>query len=561
MENKKQSKIVIILSIILTFSFLIFVIIKSKISSISLLVTTILMVLMSVLLLMSSKKEKTSNLIALLIICLTGFNAYTFAKPSENIKSVEYIANLQGQTLSDALKYAKEKNIEIVEKYDYSDYFAKYYVINQNEFDKPLNDINKLELIISKGPNYDEEVNIPSFVGENVDLLVDFINKNFLNNVDIKFTINDNEPNLVVKQSLTGIIKRNSKIQFEVVQSTFKEVNMIDLKNKTLFEAKLWLDMNGIKYTLEYDYNDLDKGLVFKQSIEENEKITESDNVVITISKGPSIKVPNLKEMSKEEIAEWISSNNLNVEYKEDYNKDYEIGKIIDVNYKENDVIEQGTKIIITTSKGSLKMIKFSNLSDFKIWASNNGIKYEISYSFSNSVARGNLIKASHNEDDVISENDVVKLTISNGKAVVVPNFKGMNKSNIETKCKSLGLNCSFKYYGYTISTDKDIAVEQSINPSKQVVTGSYITISLSNGIAKTFVVEINETDLVINNASKTIENLKKLFNQKYPGVSFTFVTKASNTYNNAGFIHENSLVKNGTKVVQGKTYTVTITS
>ena len=59
----------------------------------------------------------------------------------------------------------------------------------------------------------------------------------------------------------------------------------------------------------------------------------------------------------------------------------------------------------------------------------------------------------------------------------------------------------------------------------------------------------------------KRIENLKKLFNQKYPGVIFTFTTKASNTYNNAGFIHENSNVKNGTKVVQGKTYTVTITS
>ena len=265
--------------------------------------------------------------------------------------------------------------------------------------------------------------------------------------------------------------------------------------------------------------------------------------------------------MTKEEITKWITENNLNIEYIEEYNKDYEIGKIIDANYKENDIIEQGTTIVIKTSKGSLKMINFTNLSDFKIWANNNNVKYEINYSFSETIAKGNLIKSSHSENDIIAENETVILTISNGKAITVPNFKGMKKNDIINKCNQLGLNCTFKYYGYTVSTSKDIAVTQTITSGKQVASGTYITISLSSGIAQTYTVQINETDLVINNATQTIQNLKTLFSQKYPGVIFNFVTKASNTYNNAGFIHENSSVKNGTKVTQGKTYTVTITS
>ena len=562
MEKKKQPKIIIILSILITFGFLIFIVINMQKENINLLITTLLLGLIAILLIFPEKKSKIPTLIALLIICLTGFNAYTFARPNKDEKKeLTNIKNLQGKPLNEALNYAKEVGIEIIEKYDYSDYFDKYYIINQNIINEQTENIEKLELIISKGPNYNIDTNIPSFIGENVQELITYINKNYLNNVEIEFIENENEPNIIVTQSVTGNIKRNTKIKFEVSKSPFKEIEMENLKNKTLFEAKLWLEINSVKYEIEYDYNELDKNIVFYQSIEEKTTLTENDTVKLKISKGPSITVPNLKEMTKEEITKWITENNLNVEYIEEYNKDYEIGKIIDANYKENDIIEQGTTIVIKTSKGSLKMINFTNLSDFKIWANNNNVKYEINYSFSETIAKGNLIKSSHSENDIIAENETVILTISNGKAITVPNFKGMKKNDIINKCNQLGLNCTFKYYGYTVSTSKDIAVTQTITSGKQVASGTYITISLSSGIAQTYTVEINETDLVINNATQTIQNLKTLFSQKYPGVIFNFVTKASNTYNNAGFIHENSSVKNGTKVTQGKTYTVTITS
>lgn len=562
MKNKNKSNILIILTIIITLSFLIFLIINIKKYNINILITTLLISLISILLLLQNKKIKIYNLIALVIIVLTVFNAYTFAKPTnDNIKEIKYIKNLQNKPLTEALSYAKNENIKLIEKYDYSDYIPKYYIINQNILNEKLENIKELEIIISKGPNYNETITIPSFIGENIENLTNFIKNNYLNNVEIKFVTNENEPNKIINQSITGLIKRNDKITFQVVQAPFKEIEMINLVGKSLFETKLWLEMNNIKYKLEYDYNDIEKDFTYKQSIEENTKINENDTVIIYISKGKSITVPNLKEMTKEEITKWITDNNLNIEYKEDYNKQYELGQIIDVNYKENDIIEQGTTIIITTSKGSLKMIKFTNLSDFKIWASNNNIKYDINYSFSNTVPRGNLIKTSHNEDDIISDNDTVVLTLSNGKPITVPNFKGMKKSEIESKCNSLKLNCSFDYYGFTTSTNKDIAIKQTITPSKQVIEGTYIKISLSSGIAQTFTVEINETDLVINNASKTIENLKNLFSKKYPGVTFTFITKPSNTYNNAGFIHENSAIKNGSKITQGKTYTITITN
>ena len=70
----------------------------------------------------------------------------------------------------------------------------------------------------------------------------------------------------------------------------------------------------------------------------------------------------------------------------------------------------------------------------------------------------------------------------------------------------------------------------------------------------------INESQLTIGNASKTISTLKAYFAKNYPDVTFSFETKASNIYSNAGFIHESSQVTDGTNITQGKSYKVIIT-
>lgn len=559
MKKIKISRVIIFISIIIGLIFLGYIALNINKNNLVLLLNSLLLTLISIILLFPSKKIN-NGLIGIFLICITGLNAYTFAKPEEK-KEIKFVANMYNMKLTEVLEYAKNNNIELIQNYDYSDYVDKYHIISQDINNEDLKNITKLNIIISNGPNYNADASIPNFVGLKLEELLKYKKENFLNNIEISFTKDDSEPNTIIYQSKTGNIKRNTKIEIKVSKKEFSQIEMIDLKEKSLFEAKLWLEQNSINYKLEYDFDKIDKNFVINQSFETGSTLEETTTVTLTISKGPSIKVPDLKEMTTEEIMKWITDNNLEIIYKEEYNKDIELGKIINVNYEQDEIIEEGTEIIITTSKGSLKMIKFTTLFDFKEWANNNNIKYEIEYNFSDKVSKGDLIRSSHEENAIISDNDTVTLTLSNGKAVTVPNFKGMNKSEITKKCNSIGLTCQFKDYGYTTSTKANIAVTQSVSSGKQVVSGSYVTISLSTGIAEVFTIQINETDLVINNSSKTIERLKSLFTNKYPGVTFKFVTKASNTYNNAGFIHENSAVKNGTKVTQGKTYTVTITS
>ena len=135
----------------------------------------------------------------------------------------------------------------------------------------------------------------------------------------------------------------------------------------------------------------------------------------------------------------------------------------------------------------------------------------------------------------------------------------GKTKNNILTECNKVGLNCSFTYSNYS-STPKDTAVDQNKKAGSSVVSSTSIIIYLSKGPAKTFKVEISESQLTLGNANKTIQTLTAYFASKYPGVTFTFSTRSSNIYSRAGFIHEASQVTDGTSVTQGKTYNVIIT-
>ena len=106
----------------------------------------------------------------------------------------------------------------------------------------------------------------------------------------------------------------------------------------------------------------------------------------------------------------------------------------------------------------------------------------------------------------------------------------------------------------------KFIALSQNKRSGSTVISGTYVNIGLSNGPAKSFTVEISESQLTPNNADATISTLRSWFKSKCPNVTFSFIKKASNTYS-AGFIHESSPIKDGSRVTQGKTYQIWITS
>ncbi|MDD3186991.1 MAG: PASTA domain-containing protein [Bacilli bacterium] len=502
-------------------------------------------------------------LFILAIIFLIAANVLNYFNLFEKKEIV--IEDLTALSMNEALDWASLNNIVIEQSYEYSDNVPEFGIISQNVIPgTPLKEVTTVKLVISLGPNYDKSVIIPDLSGMTLDDLLETKNELFLNNVVINYEINSEFPkNTIISQSIKGQYTRNTKITFTLsLGSETTPVEMIDLKNMTLFDATLWLKENGINYKLTYEFDEnINRNYIISQDTLEGTTVDSNSTVNLIVSKGKSIIVPNLLSMTSDEVVKWIIANNLKIEFSDTYDVSAPLGSIISANYNENDEVEVGTVVKIVTSKGQLKMPEFNSLSEFRKWASNYNINYSEEYQMNESVSKGSIINFSVKAGDVIDINASITVYVSNGAPVTVPNFYGMSSSSITSTCNSYGLNCTFYQYGYTDKAS-GIAVVQNIKAGSTVISGTYVSIGLSKGVAQTFTVRINQSSIqsCVGNATCTINYLKQLFASSYPGVTINYLEKTSSTFDFAGNIHESSPIKDGSTVTQGKTYEIWIT-
>lgn len=528
----------------------------------------IFVLLISFVIFISSLKAKEKNnlffIVSFIIILFIGFNIVSdvgILKLPEEEKITSY-TNIPYKTLNE---WAAKNNIEIEAEYEYSDEIVKGNIIridvNEGTYVK---DIKKIKVTISEGPDYDKLIIIPSMIGWNIDDVVKYIENNHLINVNINYEKDNSEKDTVIKQNKNGELRRNQEFVLVVsygIEELEENIDMIDLTNMSLFNATLWLKRNGIKYNIEYEFSDtIDKNIVISQNINANTNISiNDDSVILNVSKGKSINVPNLLKMSVEEVTNWVTQNKLKIEFDEIYDEEIETGKIIKANFNENDHIEEGTLITITISKGQIKMLQFNSLYEFKEWANKYNINYSESYEYSNTISKGNVISYSYDVNDIVDPDGVIYVKVSLGKAINIPSFIGKTKTEASSICNNLGIRCTFSTGTYT-NYNTNIVYSQSKNQGTKVASGTSITLTISKGIPETKSLAILQNWISIGNADATIASLKSNFATYYPGVNFNFIKVKSNTLN-SGMIAENSPTGAGSVVKQGQTYTIYIVS
>lgn len=430
-------------------------------------------------------KRKTGAIIftSLLIIITMTFNIlYLFniiKLPTQN-----YIKDYTNKSLTQALTWVEENNIDHEETFEYSDTTKKYNIINQDIKPKTLTkNIKKINFSVSNGPDYNKELILPDMTDYKTDEVLKFIDKNFLKNVDIQFEENEEiENDKIIRQSSIGNIKRNDKIIFTASlgkKENLKPIKLKDLTNKKLLYAVTYLGKNAIPYELKFEYSDkVQRGLIIKTDKKINEEVKQTDKIILTVSKGKEIKVPDIKNKTLNEITNWIIENNLEIEYLDKYDSNIKKGKAIEANYKEGDTIEEETKVKVTFSKGPLKMPKFDKIESFKQWAEKYKIKYEIKEEFSNDIPKDNIIKYSVKEGEKINPEDTITVYISKGKSIKTPNFIGMTKEEAKKECNNLNIICSF----YNTLSDKKegTVISQSIQANTEIGESQNIDIEIA---------------------------------------------------------------------------------
>lgn len=433
------------------------------------------------------KAKKTFGIISSMIMitflcfCLTT-KLGIFKLPTNSV-----MKDFTNVPIEKALAWAEANDISVEQVYDDSDTTEEYNIIKQDVYPNVIaSSIKTVTFTVSSGPDYNKETVIPDMTGWNIDEAIELIDENFLNHVTVDFEKNEEiEKDIIIEQSRKGNMKRNDEIHFQVSygsEENNNEITMEDLTNLTEFKAILWLKRNNISYELNYEFsNKMKKGLVMEQDKKKGSQVNQDSKVKLVISKGKKIKVPNLKKMNQKQITKWIIENRLKIEFIDRYDLKIKKGKVIDVSHKQNEEIAEGTTIKITLSKGQLKFPKFNSLEAFRTWANRYEISFTEEYEQNKEIKQGDIIRFSVKEGDVVNPSENIVVTISSGDTIVIPNFVGKNKENIEKSCKNLSLQCTFYYAGNT-NQDRDIAVSQNKKAGSEVVKDTYVNIGLSSG-------------------------------------------------------------------------------
>lgn len=538
---------------------------ESLITNIYTLSIPVFLFIISIILLIASLKSEFNKVYIFLSIMILLFLSF-YLVTDINLVSLpkeEVITSYYNKDLKELKDFADKNNIDLVIEYEYSDEIETGKIIRiDTEGIRYVKDIKQIIVTISDGPNYDKLLIVPSMIGRNLDDLIEFINKNFMNNVTINFEISDSDKDTIISQDKNGEIRRNSDITFVIslgseISDTVTMENLVGMK---LFDAELWLKRNGIKYEIKYEFSDKSKNEVLSQSTNKDEEINIKDaSITITVSAGVAIKIPDFKTMTVDEATSWIINNKLKVEFNEIYDENIETGKIIEQSIKENELVKENTLITLTISKGQIIMDEFKSISEFRDWANKYNVKYNETYDYSNNISKGEAISYSYNKGDIIDPDGVIYVKISLGKAVYIPSFVGKSKTDAQNTCNSLGIRCNFVTGTYT-NYNSNVIYNQSRSVNSKVASGSSITLTLSKGIPETKKLAILQNWLSIGNADATINSLRSNFAKNYPGVNFVFEKRKDNTLN-SGMIAQNSPTTAGSEVKQGQTYTIYIVS
>ena len=505
-ENKPSNKrfhlflsLLFTVMILLSFAYIGYTLFKFDDSSdqMKMILNSVILFVMSFSLILTYACQKVRNkriFTCIGTLCLSGFFLFNILVDFNILHLPEnrVVPDFSNETIEKAMNWAEENNIDVTQIYDSSDQIEEYHVITQDV--KPntsTRDVDKITFTVSEGPDYNKEVSIANMIGWNIDDAIEEIEENLLNNVTVDYELNvETNRDVIFFQNRNGQMKRNDELKLTVSLgdgSDLQPVELEDFSNEKLLTASVWLERHGILYEVSYEFSDtVSRGKIIRQSIKKGTTVTPNeDKVTLIVSKGKKIIVPDLSKMSIQEATNWVVSNKLKVSFYEKYHATIEKGYIIEANYKENDVIEEGTMIEITSSKGSLLMKSFDNIQDFRTWASEHDIKIQEEYEQSTSVEKGKIIRFSVEEGTPVNTGDVITVYISNGSTIIVPNFVGKTKSEIESSCKNLGLNCTFTYGGNS-SYNKDIAISQNKKANSEVIPDTYVNIVLSSGKTST---------------------------------------------------------------------------
>jgi serine/threonine-protein kinase len=218
-------------------------------------------------------------------------------------------------------------------------------------------------------------------------------------------------------------------------------VEVPNLVGKQLSEAQVFSRNEEVDLEITEESSlDVDSGVVLGQGVEAGKTITKGSTLSLIVSRGPDpnehLILPDFATMNRLAAEQWIAkirADNLRVviEFSDTVAKD----EFLRIEFRSNDVdadnYRRSDYATLYYSKGAEtfeKNITVPNFAkktraDVESWAATNGIRLTVEEIDSDTIEAGFIISQSVTAGEKLAKNDEFGISVSLGKAIVIPNF------------------------------------------------------------------------------------------------------------------------------------------
>ena len=222
-----------------------------------------------------------------------------------------------------------------------------------------------------------------------------------------------------------GSKKNNSKNDTLVSEDVEESVVMIDLKGKTLDEAKTELKKLGLSVTeAGTEISDsYEKGQIIDQDVAKGETVKTGTTIKVTVSAGSEeenakdVDVPDVTGKTAEAAMATLEDKNLTASREFEFSNDVPSGQVIRQDPKAGKTVKEGTKVTIYVSQGteSIKVTDVRGKSEADAKAALSDFDVTTTTEHSDTVAEGNVISQSISGGQYAEKGASITIVVSSG--------------------------------------------------------------------------------------------------------------------------------------------------
>jgi len=482
------------------------------------------------------------------------------------------VVDLRGWVLSDAQIWASDNkvNLQVTEAFD--DALDAGKILSQDpQAGARIAKGGFLKIKVSLGHDLNVTLPLPNLLSMTMTEIEAWSKANYMTKVRITTEYHKQTPaGRVIRyeindDTVVDLVKRSTPIYVIVSKGpepkTVEQVALPNFKEMSVAQSQQFAREKGLVLKLVETYDELTPaGTILDQSVAAEQKVDVGSEVILTVSKGKKVIVPDFSNVSKERATAVAAELGITVAMKDRYSsrtagqllsQSLAVGTI----YMPGDVLELvyslGNRIVISSFVGQTR-------ASIETWVkelNDQGASIRISVTQTQNNAPRDTILYQDKTNLVIGPDTTIRITVSLGKMVFVPDVVApegsvygqiMTRTSATAACEAVGLIPVFVAEARSGRLPGEVW-SQSVAAGKEVYQGTTIVLKYT---------PVNTTMAIPSFAGKTKDQIIAEGYQRL--LDITFQTADAPVPGSAGLVIGQS-VKAGEIVAVGTAITLTI--